>query len=63
MIMCENGFVEIFWLGDESFWDLIRYDRAAMGIEDGVKDLIVRGIGSICAFVLRDQVYELTPTI
>ena len=53
-------------MGDESFGDLIWYDRAAMGIEDGVKDLKVRGSGSVCAFVLckmRDQVYELTPTI
>ena len=66
MIVCEYGFVEIFWLGDESFGDLIRYNRAAMGIEDGIKDLKVRGSGSVCASVLcrmRDQVYELTPTI
>jgi hypothetical protein len=39
MVVGEDGFVEIFWLGYQSFGDLVRYDRAAMGIKDGIEDL------------------------
>ena len=51
MVVREDGFVQVFWLGDERFGDLVWYDRTSMGVEDGVEDLEIVGVyNQFCAF-------------